>query len=319
MTYMKLSIIIPCFKVEEYIEDCLYSIINQIQDGIEVILVDDGSPDNCPRICDDFSKRYSYIQVIHKKNGGLSSARNAGLRVATGDYVWFVDSDDWIMPNALDILLGYLSLKQEVDVYSSPLSYYDGAKFMKKDFNPDFCKMTGMEYYKRGYPTGAVPRFIISRCFLEYYDISFFEGILHEDGPFSILLAGCANTIITIPQSLYCYRQREESIMHSLTIKSSYDLISGYKTLQSKINNDNRIKNAQWMLDCSIKLLYEAYFFTSHLFNTKEFKQFEKDNRQFIIKELKKALRWKRSKGRLLCILFILFPKITTYIYLKYQ
>ena len=92
----KVSIVVPIYNVEKYLEQCIDSIINQTLKEIEIILVDDGSPDNCPQICDDYVKKDSRIKVVHKTNGGLSSARNAGIEIATGDYIGFVDSDDYI-------------------------------------------------------------------------------------------------------------------------------------------------------------------------------------------------------------------------------
>ncbi len=90
------SVIVPIYKVEAYLERCIESIVNQTYSQLEIILVDDGSPDGCPALCDDWKKKDDRIKVIHKENGGLSDARNAGLEIATGDIVSFIDSDDWI-------------------------------------------------------------------------------------------------------------------------------------------------------------------------------------------------------------------------------
>lgn len=98
MNNSKTSIIIPVYKAEKYLNRCIDSIINQSYKNIEIILVNDGSPDNCPAICDEYAKKDGRIKVIHKENGGVSSARNAGLDVATGKYIQFVDSDDWVEP-----------------------------------------------------------------------------------------------------------------------------------------------------------------------------------------------------------------------------
>ena len=100
-----ISIIVPVYKVEPYLNKCVDSIINQTYKNIEIILVDDGSPDNCGKICDDYTKKDSRIKVIHKKNGGLSDARNYGIEASIGDYIMFVDSDDYISANMCEILL----------------------------------------------------------------------------------------------------------------------------------------------------------------------------------------------------------------------
>ena len=95
----KLSVIIPIYKVEAYLPRCIDSIINQSYKNLEVILVDDGSPDDCGKICDRYAEKYDYVQVIHKTNGGLISARKAGLNSASGDYICYVDGDDWVSPD----------------------------------------------------------------------------------------------------------------------------------------------------------------------------------------------------------------------------
>lgn len=104
----QISIIVPVYKVEQYLDRCVNSILNQTFTDFELILVDDGSPDRCPQMCDEWAKKDARIRVIHKENGGLSSARNAGLAVMQGEYVNFVDSDDWIEHNMLERLFSLL-------------------------------------------------------------------------------------------------------------------------------------------------------------------------------------------------------------------
>ena len=100
----EISVIIPVYKVEAYINRCVTSVLNQTMGGIEIILVDDGSPDGCPAICDAYAGKYENIRVFHKKNGGLSSARNVGIKNAEGKYIFFLDSDDWLDDNGLERL-----------------------------------------------------------------------------------------------------------------------------------------------------------------------------------------------------------------------
>lgn len=99
-----ISVVIPVYKVERYIRRCVDSVINQSYKNLEIILVDDGSPDNCPAICDEYCQTDERIRVIHKKNGGLASARNAGMNIATGEYLFFLDSDDWLELDGLELL-----------------------------------------------------------------------------------------------------------------------------------------------------------------------------------------------------------------------
>ncbi len=102
---IKISVIVPVYKVEDILDRCIKSIVDQTYKNLEIILVDDGSPDNCPAICDSWAEKDSRIKVIHKENGGVSSARNAALDAATGDFIGFVDSDDWIEPDMYELLL----------------------------------------------------------------------------------------------------------------------------------------------------------------------------------------------------------------------
>src|SRR5574344_1424030 len=103
----KVSIIVPIYNVEKYLDRCMESLLNQTLKDIEIIMVDDGSPDNCPKMCDEYAKRDKRVKVIHKKNGGLGYARNSGLDIATGEYVAFVDSDDYVDVNMYETLYNF--------------------------------------------------------------------------------------------------------------------------------------------------------------------------------------------------------------------
>ena len=102
---MMISVVVPVYGVEKYLPQCVESLINQTCQNLEIILVDDGSPDRCPQICDDYSQRDARVVVVHQRNGGVSSARNAGLKIAQGEYVGFVDPDDWVAPETYETLL----------------------------------------------------------------------------------------------------------------------------------------------------------------------------------------------------------------------
>ena len=115
MNLPKISVIIPVYKVEEYINRCIKSVVNQTYDNLEIILVDDGSPDNCPAICDKWAEKDSRIKVIHKNNGGLSDARNMGMKIASGELIGFIDSDDWISKEMYQLL--YENMKENEKSY----------------------------------------------------------------------------------------------------------------------------------------------------------------------------------------------------------
>ena len=115
-----ISVIVPIYKVEEFLDECIQSIVDQTYQNLQIILVDDGSPDHCGEMCEDWAKKDKRIEVIHKKNGGLSDARNAGLAVATGDFVAFVGSDDWIEPQMYETMLISL-IKEKADFVACAL------------------------------------------------------------------------------------------------------------------------------------------------------------------------------------------------------
>lgn len=123
----KVSIVIPIYNVELYLEKCIQSVINQTLHDIEIILVDDESPDNCPKMCDEFAKQDNRIKVIHRKNGGLGFARNSGLGIATGEYVAFLDSDDFVDLYTYEHLYGLLK------EYKLDAIYYKFSRFAKED------------------------------------------------------------------------------------------------------------------------------------------------------------------------------------------
>jgi len=143
------SIIVPVYKVEQYLKRCVNSLINQTEKDIEIILVDDGSPDKCPEICDQYEKMDARVHVLHKKNGGLSDARNEGIKVANGKYIIFVDSDDYIEEDAcekfaelimqpVDVIVGDAIVENseiKLDHANVLGGYYTGKEYMLKSYS----------------------------------------------------------------------------------------------------------------------------------------------------------------------------------------
>ena len=121
---MLISIIIPVYKVEKYLKRCVDSVIGQTYPNLQIILVDDGSPDNCPQICDEYAAQDKRIEVIHQANAGVSNARNNGLKVAKGDYILFIDSDDYIAPDMCEKMLAFAQQTQADIVVCDSLMLY---------------------------------------------------------------------------------------------------------------------------------------------------------------------------------------------------
>lgn len=229
---MLFSIIVPVYKVEEYIEKCVDSILLQSYNDFELILVDDGSPDKCPLICDKYKEKDSKIKVIHKKNGGLSSARNEGLKAATGDYILFLDSDDFFLSEyALEHISQKTHKKPDLILYKTAKSdetgeqiFYPDMDFSFGDKNVSYEQMLlttvrGEEFQASAW-SKAVKRTVLTRNRIEFE-----EGLLGEDIDWYLSVVRNAHTYEVINEYLYVYRQRKGSITHSVGIKNLKDLL----------------------------------------------------------------------------------------------
>lgn len=211
----KVSIIVPVYKVEPYLRRCIDSILSQTYENFELILVDDGSPDRCGAICDEYAKRDSRITVIHKSNGGLSDARNAGLMEVKGEYIAFVDSDDWITSNYLERLVIALC-ESESDICECEIIRTEGDDGNLSCFGSGVVKVFGTQE--------ALGLLVQEREFHQYvwnklYKRECLEGIYFEKGKtnedefWTYQVFGRANRIAKIPEILYFYYQRKDSIM----------------------------------------------------------------------------------------------------------
>lgn len=216
----KISIIIPVYKVEEFLDDCVQSVIGQTHKNTEIILVDDGSPDNCPAMCDAWAEKDNRIRVIHKSNGGLSDARNAGLDIATGDYISFVDSDDWILPKMYEKMLLVMQL-EHADICACNIRscYPDHEEEWgcKEYAVGNSEQILDMLYSDTKYPVSAWNKLYKRECWKE---LRFPVGKICEDAFTTYQLVHNAEHIAQIPEAFYCYRIRPQSIMTSaFTIK----------------------------------------------------------------------------------------------------
>lgn len=216
---LKLSIIIPVYNVEKYIGSCLDSCLAQDlpKEEYEIVVVDDGSPDNSSAIVEEYIQKNQNIRLIHRENGGLSAARNTGLRAAYGKYVWFVDSDDWIECNCLRYLVG-LAEETDLDVlcFGLQLVYPDGRKILYNISSDDGRKVyKGEEFIcKVDMPPGAWAA-LYKGEFLYRNNLRFYEGIIHEDQEFTPRAYCLAGRIAYTNRGVYNYFQRVGSIMKS--------------------------------------------------------------------------------------------------------
>ncbi len=211
----KISIIVPVYKVEPYIHCCINSILSQTYTDFELILVDDGSPDNCPAICDEYAAKDSRVTVIHQKNGGAAAAKNAGLRIATGKYLSFVDSDDYLEPDAYRHMLKLLN---DHDAEVVQCSYRDVFLHSSKDcLCPDKHKVYDTKSYLRLYTSDWTCGMMTDKLFLrELFDGIFFEeGHKIDDEYFTYRGIMNARKIVRDDFVVYNYRKRRSSVMYS--------------------------------------------------------------------------------------------------------
>lgn len=211
---IKISIIVPIYKVEQYLNRCVDSIINQTYQNLEIFLVDDGSPDKCGVICDNYAEKDNRIKVIHKLNGGLSDARNVALDLVSGDYVMFVDSDDWIEPNTCENLIELLN-RFDADIISFGMTeiYQSGKKKSKLANNPGLitpsygiqCMISFNDF---------VGNFAWNKIYKRalFSGIRYPKGMLYEDQGTTYKIFHKAKKIYLSDKVLYYYWQRNDSI-----------------------------------------------------------------------------------------------------------
>lgn len=207
-----ISIIVPIYKVEPYLRRCLDSIVNQTYTNLEIILVDDGSPDNCPQICDEYAAKDKRIVVIHKENGGLSEARNAGLDICKGDYISFVDSDDWVDEKYIEILLD-LVIKENADIAIGEYTKTNGETINKSVWTKTYSSKDALiRLFSKNHITFTVSWGKLYKKEL-FNSIRFPIGKFHEDEFTTYILLYNSAKIVYTSEIFYNYYQRVGSIV----------------------------------------------------------------------------------------------------------
>lgn len=220
------SIVIPVYNVEKYLEDCVNSVISQTYRDLQIILVDDGSTDSSGDICDVFAEKDERIQVIHKKNGGLSEARNVGTAVSDGAFVFYLDSDDYLENDALQVLLRTQDQHRADVVVGNYFYTYDDHEDVAENKGQVLDKATSIKRLMSGeiqtFAWGKLVRAEIAKRH------KFPVGLLFEDHFWTHLVFQDSDIIACIPQPLVHYRQRQNSISYTFTEKR-LDIIKGWE------------------------------------------------------------------------------------------
>ena len=243
-----ISVIIPVYKVESYLDECVKSVVSQTYPNLEIILVDDGSPDNCPQMCDAWAKKDERIRVIHKKNGGLSSARNAGMKVATGDYIGFVDSDDFISPEMFELLQKGFTLEENIGVTTCMImSWLNGHV---SDFQSKWVLRKQRTISYNEYVIAMIlerSSFTVTNKLYRadlLASLSFQEGRNNEDllfmYYFSKILQKYKVNVLELPYPLYYYRRRADSICTTAKKPLAIDVIANYQQMMSDCQQESQ-------------------------------------------------------------------------------
>ncbi len=310
----EISVIVPIYKVEAFMHKCVDSILRQTFTDFELILVDDGSPDNCGALCDAYAKKDGRVRVIHKKNGGLSDARNAGIEIAEGKYIAFVDSDDWVSDTFLSVMHDE-AVRTDADIVAVNFhKVYDDRSDPPQEIKPSVC--TGTQSMERLYANESI--YINIAC-NKLYKRALFDNIcypvgrLHEDGLTTYKLLYQAKKVSLLQEDLYCYYQRPTSIMNTAFTEARTDEYRVYAEREKFFAENGLVnllcENYRVCTACMKSLLYKMY--RTQNFDRATAKKWTKIFREDV-KRHERFIRENFSQSFLISLkLFFAFPRLS--------
>lgn len=225
------SVVIPVYNVEQFLCECVDSVLKQTYQDYEIILVDDGATDSSGKMCDEYAQKDSRIKVIHRKNGGLSAARNTGLDAASGEYIYFLDSDDWLKKETLQTLVDTAKKDKSDVVFFDAFVFFtdceEDPNVYKYERSKQYESAKGQDMLKEllftdEYRT-AVPLMLFKTEYLRNNNLRFREGILHEDELFTYLVYNANGIVSHCHEQFYARRMRAASIMTGSSMLRRYD------------------------------------------------------------------------------------------------
>lgn len=310
-----ISVIVPVYKVEKYLDACVKSIVQQTYKNLEIILIDDGSPDNCPAMCDAWAQKDTRIKVIHKKNGGQGEARNFGIQAASGEYIGFVDSDDIISPVMYEKLLALLRGHAADMVQCGMLKFTDPAQ---RDFSPDVSEIRTAALdphaavallLRDNEITSTCPNTLLKKELAK--KVPFDTGMINEDVMWIYrVLKNAAKTVIT-NEPLYYYLQREGSTMNSVYTEKRFDALYALEQRAKEIREDFPALYPVALRSYAGSCMYH-YQTLCRLPKTNEYEGFKKRlHKRFCDTDLKTVLSATELKYKIWYTLFRFFPTLT--------
>lgn len=258
-----ISVIVPIYKVEGYLEQCIESICHQTYRRLEIILVDDGSPDSCPELCEKYALMDERIKVYHKKNGGLSDARNYGLDVSNGKYIIFVDSDDYIEEDMIQKLYSSL-IENEADLIIGGISYVDevGNRVSNIQENLPIGIMSQQDFWDMYQSEYMIPCVVTWNKIYKknlFDEVRFAVGKYHEDEFIIHKIISQCKKIVCISDEIYNYRQRKNSIMSEQYSVKHLDIVEALLERSLFFFYEHNMRLAEKTLALAIGKLLKAY------------------------------------------------------------
>lgn len=310
---MHLSIIIPVYNVEPYIKGTLDSVFQTTacKNDFEVIVVNDGTQDNSMTIVRQFTDNPNLL-ILEQKNSGLSAARMAGLAKANGDYVWFIDSDDWIVDNGVGIVLDLLSQRPDSDVLMFPiLRCFDDVLKNRVDYHVDKEQLVdGKTIIKEhSLPLYSAVRYVFKRSLTRNPFLYFPSGLIHEDEYFGPVLMCLAKRVSVFDIALYVHPQREGSIMTSLTVRSSYDIVSIHKQLMCFMKYGLSMDEWPWFRSYCWSILELSFKRNTSYSRTKDFTRFLRDKGIYLWRQWRASFRDSSLCERIERFCFFVMPR----------
>ena len=311
-----LSIIIPLYNTEEFIEQGILSIVdNKVNPAMyEIVVVNDGSTDSSAQIVERLCAEHQNIHLFHQQNQGVSVARTAGISYAKGEFIWFIDSDDWLLEGALPTVMDILEhVPDDLDGIHAPLQNYFGETRNSLSTPLVFengATISGKDLLRSGHISVCPPEFVFRRKLFDQPFVYFPEKTRHEDEYFCRVLQYGCRKLLQINEPFYAYRQHDNSFMYSGGIKSAQGLLNVYKHLSAFVDDYVDESDKDWFRKENLSLLTATHFWFPDLIGTPDFRAFQKQNGSFILSEFKKYSPLLERKDRLIGWLMLRMPRL---------
>ena len=309
---MRLSIIIPVYNVEHFVGKTLSTIFQTSARScdFEVIVINDGTLDKSMDTVRQFEDKPNLV-IIEQCNQGLSAARMKGVSFAKGEYVWFVDGDDWVVENSVQTVLDILNNNEDIDLLMFPIRWINEiGEEIWQDYNLEhgITERGANIIQNNDLPLWATPRFIIKRVLFNCRWLYFPIGFLHEDEYFGPVLLSLAKSVYVLKDPIYNYYKRPSSIIQSISIRSSYDIVAIHRLLMRFMLYFYDPSDYIWFRRYCMNLLSKSYSINKRKYGKKEFRSFIKCEKRYIYNQFLRSFPKASIPQRFLAASFLSWP-----------